>query len=83
MNEKIALVAALGIFGYGAANGLFMLCSPVRWAGAFWTAKGVYQNPQRRAGLSSSRERGTVRLSGGFMFAIAAYALLAIFGAYR
>ncbi len=81
MNEKIALVAALAVFGYGAANGLFMLGSPVRWADAFWTAKGVYRDPQKRECLSLSRERRTTRLAGGIMFLIAGYAFVVILGA--
>jgi hypothetical protein len=83
MNAKIALFAALVVFGYLALNGLFMLCSPFRWAAAFWTAKGVYEDPQRRERLSSSRERRNVRLSGAVMFVGGTYALLAIYTAYH
>jgi hypothetical protein len=83
MNAKLGVVVALAVFGYVALNGLFMLCSPVRWAGAIWTAKGVYQDPQRRKRLSSTPERGNVRFAGGIMFLLAGYAVIAILGAYR
>jgi len=83
MNAKTATAIALAVFGYIALNGFFMLCSPVRWAGAFWTAKGVYQDPQRRERLSSAPDRGNVRFAGGIMFLIAGYAFVAILGAYR
>jgi len=83
MNEKLGLFAAVAIFGYIAVNGLFMLCSPSGWAGAFWTAIGMYQDPQRRERLSSSRERSHVRLAGAAMFVLGSYALLTIFSAYR
>jgi hypothetical protein len=82
MTAKIGVVIALAIFGYIALNGFFMLCSPVRWAGALWTAKGAYQDSERRERLSVGSERGKVRFAGAVMFLLSCYAFAVILGAF-
>jgi hypothetical protein len=82
MNANIAAIIGMGLFAYVAVNGAYMLLSPVSWAEAFWTAKGIYGNPERRLGLASSRERLRVRLTGSAMFALAAFGLLTIVSFY-
>ena len=78
----IGTFVALGMFGYIALNGFFMLCSPIRWADALWTAKGTYQDSERRGRLAVGSERGKVRFAGAAMFLLGCYAFAMILGAY-
>ena len=82
MNANIAAIIGMGLFAYVAVNGAYMLFSPLSWAEAFWTAKGIYGNPERRSRLASSRERLQVRLTGSAMFALAVFGLFTIVSFY-
>ena len=82
MSAVIAIVLAVALFSYIALNGMFMVLSPIRWASAFWTAKGVYGNPESRERLANSRERRSIRFTGIGMTLLAIFALLTIMSAY-
>ena len=46
MNANIAAIIGMVLFGYVvAANGAYMLISPISWEGSFWTAKGIHTVP--------------------------------------
>lgn len=72
----------MALFAYGAANGAYMLLSPLSGAEAFWTAEGIYGNPECRSKLSLPRERLQVRLTGSAMFALAVFGLFTIASFY-
>ena len=82
MGAGIAVTFAVGLFSYIALNGVFMMVSPIGWACAIWTAKGVYGNPEARERLTDDRERRRIRLTGLGMMALAVFALLTIMSAY-
>jgi hypothetical protein len=82
MNATLAILLAVALFSYIALNGMYMVLSPVRWASAFWTAKGVYGNPESRERLANSRERRRIRFTGVGMTLLAVFALLTIMSAY-
>lgn len=82
MQARVILVSAVICFAYIGANGLFMLSSPSAWAEAFWTAKGVYGNPELRIELRSRQERRRVRITGFLMFLLSTFALLTILSLY-
>ncbi len=82
MQEKTVLVLAVMLFGYIAANGVYMLSSPSAWAEAVWTAKGMYRDPELRIELRSGKKRRGGRITGFLMLLLSAFGLLTILSLY-